>query len=69
MTNPFDDETGRFQVIVNARGQHSLWPEFADVPAGWSVALPTDSREACLAYVEANWTDLRPTPVEEGAQI
>ena len=32
-TNPFDDETGTFLVVVNDEDQHSLWPTFADVPA------------------------------------
>ncbi|PZT73554.1 MULTISPECIES: MbtH family protein [unclassified Streptomyces] len=59
-TNPFDDPEGRFLVLVNDEGQHSLWPSFADVPAGWSVALDENSREACLEYVESHWTDLRP---------
>jgi MbtH protein len=60
MTNPFDNADGRFLVLVNAEDQHSLWPSFAEVPAGWTVAYGEDSREACLEYVEANWTDLRP---------
>ncbi|MET7425487.1 MbtH family protein [Dactylosporangium sp. NPDC005555] len=60
MSNPFDDETGTFLVLVNDEGQHSLWPSFAQVPAGWTVALPETDRAAALAYVEANWTDLRP---------
>lgn len=60
MTNPFDDEEGRFLVLVNDEGQHSLWPAFADVPGGWTVALQEDSREAALAYIEENWTDMRP---------
>ena len=60
MTNPFDDEDGRFFVLVNDENQHSLWPTFADIPAGWNKVFGEDSREACLAYVEENWTDLRP---------
>ncbi|MFC0313926.1 MbtH family protein [Gordonia phosphorivorans] len=60
MTNPFDDENGRFVVLVNHENQHSLWPTFADIPAGWTQVFGEDSREACLAYVEENWTDLRP---------
>lgn len=60
MTNPFDDPDGRFYVLVNDEGQYSLWPTFADVPAGWTVAFGEDGREACLAYVEENWTDMRP---------
>lgn len=60
MTNPFEDETAEYFVLVNAEGQHSLWPAFADVPAGWSIAHERDTRQACLDYVEANWTDMRP---------
>ncbi|MGC4746984.1 MbtH family protein [Micromonospora sp. DT201] len=60
MTNPFDDNDAEFFVLVNEEGQHSLWPVFADVPAGWSVVFGKDSRQACLDYVEANWTDMRP---------
>ncbi|MGW1230841.1 MbtH family protein [Streptomyces sp. NPDC001478] len=67
-TNPFDDPDGRFLVLVNDEGQHSLWPSFAQVPGGWTVAFPENTRAACVEYVEANWTDLRPrslvTPVE-----
>ncbi|MGH3244512.1 MAG: MbtH family protein [Spirillospora sp.] len=64
-TNPFDDPEGRFLVLVNDEGQHSLWPSFADVPAGWTIAFGEDSREACLRYVEENWTDLRPRSLAE----
>ncbi|MEV0676356.1 MbtH family protein [Actinosynnema sp. NPDC050436] len=60
MTNPFDDEAGTFLVLVNDEGQHSLWPEFAEVPSGWNTAHGPDTRQACLDYVEREWTDLRP---------
>ncbi|GGQ10562.1 protein mbtH [Streptomyces mutabilis] len=59
-TNPFDDADGRFLVLVNDEGQHSLWPSFAQVPGGWTTVFGEDSRDACLAFVEANWTDMRP---------
>lgn len=59
-TNPFEDPQGTFLVLVNDENQHSLWPAFAEVPAGWRTVFGADTREACLAYVEANWTDLRP---------
>ncbi|WP_028649864.1 MbtH family protein [Nocardiopsis sp. CNT312] len=60
MTNPFEDTEGRFRVLVNTEGQHSLWPSFADTPAGWSVAKEEDGRQACLDYIEENWADIRP---------
>ncbi|MFD4243573.1 MbtH family protein [Streptomyces sp. NPDC058525] len=59
-TNPFDDAEGRFLVLANDEGQHSLWPSFAEVPGGWTVVLDANTREACLDFIEANWTDLRP---------
>ena len=36
-TNPFDDDEGSFFVLINDEEQHSLWPAFADIPAGWRV--------------------------------
>ncbi len=64
-SNPFDDENGTFFVLVNDEDQHSLWPAFADVPAGWRVVFGEASRAECLSYVEANWTDLRPSSLRE----
>ena len=60
MTNPFDDEDGRFLVLRNDEGQYSLWPSFIDVPAGWQVVHKEDSRAASLQYIEDNWRDMRP---------
>ena len=65
MTNPFDDENGRFYVLVNDENQHSLWPTFAEVPSGWTVAHGPGTRQAALDYVEENWTDLRPKSLIE----
>ncbi|WCD89395.1 Protein MbtH [Streptomyces xanthophaeus] len=60
MTNPFDDAEGTFHVVVNDEGQHALWPAFAAVPAGWDVVWGAGTRADSLAYVEQNWTDIRP---------
>lgn len=65
MTNPFEDDEARYLVLVNDENQHSLWPAFAEVPAGWTVAHPEDTRQACLDYIEANWVDLRPRSLIE----
>jgi MbtH protein len=60
MTNPFDDEAADFYVLINAEEQYSLWPVFADVPAGWTIVIGPDARATCLAYIEEHWTDMRP---------
>jgi uncharacterized protein YbdZ (MbtH family) len=63
--NPFDDENGSFFVLINDEEQHSLWPTFADVPAGWRVVFGEADRAACLDYIEQNWTDIRPKSLRD----
>lgn len=65
MTNPFEDPNGSYFALVNEEGQYSLWPEFAAVPAGWSVQFGPDKRAACIDFVERNWTDMRPRSLIE----
>jgi uncharacterized protein YbdZ (MbtH family) len=64
-TNPFDDESASFLVLVNDEEQHSLWPYFAEVPAGWQVAYGEATRAACLEYIEQNWPDIRPRSLRD----
>ena len=66
MTNPFEDDSTAYQVLVNDENQHSLWPVWIDVPAGWYVAHEEDTRQNCLDYIEANWTDIRPASLVAG---
>ncbi len=65
MANPFEDEEGVFLVLVNEENQHSLWPAFSAVPAGWKTVHGADTRENCLEYVSAHWTDMRPAGLVE----
>jgi MbtH protein len=60
MTNPFEDESGTFHVLINDEGQYSLWPSFVDVPGGWTIVRNSESRAACLEYIDRHWTDMRP---------
>jgi MbtH protein len=72
-TNPFEDEDASYYVLINDEGQHSLWPVFASVPAGWEIIFGEDKRQACLDFVEKNWTDMRPKSLirqmESGAGV
>jgi MbtH protein len=67
MTNPFDDPDRNYTVLVNAAGQHSLWPASVPVPAGWTLTHGPSDRAACLDYVNATWRDLRPGAVAGSA--
>lgn len=60
MANPFENDDQSFLALVNDEGQYSLWPNFAAVPAGWTVVCGPGKREVCLAHIEEAWTDMRP---------
>lgn len=60
MTNPFEDEKGEYLVLINEEGQYSLWPAYIDIPIGWRATGPKGERKACFAWIEQNWTDMRP---------
>ena len=65
VTNPFEDENGVYHVLINEEGQHSLWPSFIEVPAGWTIVHASDSRAACLEFINQHWTDMRPKSLIE----
>ena len=65
MSSPFDDPAGSFMVLVNHEEQYSLWPAFAAVPEGWTVALGGTSRDACMTFITDTWHDLRPKSLRD----
>jgi uncharacterized protein YbdZ (MbtH family) len=60
LTNPFESDTIDYRVLTNDEGQYSLWPNFREFPDGWTATGPTGRRQACLEWIEAHWTDMRP---------
>jgi MbtH protein len=68
MANPFEDPDAQYAVLINGEGQYSLWPEFADVPAGWSTVLQGAGREECLNYIDEHWTDMRPLSLQRAME-
>lgn len=58
--NPFDDPDGSFLVLLNEEGQYSLWPSFAEIPAGWKVTHGPAGHKESMDFIGAGWTDLRP---------
>ena len=53
-----------FMVLINDEGQHSLWPSALAIPSGWRQIGPVGPKAECLAFVEANWTDMRPISLQ-----
>lgn len=54
-----------FLVLLNDAEQYSLWPAGKAIPAGWRAVGEPASKDACLAYIEANWTDMRPKSLRD----
>ncbi|HET7866618.1 MAG TPA: MbtH family protein [Burkholderiaceae bacterium] len=65
MADKDDDQEGSFVVVVNDEDQHALWPDYAEVPAGWARRFGPDAKAACLEYVKQSWTDMRPRSLRE----
>lgn len=60
MTNPFEDNNGDYLVLKNGEGQYSLWPEFRQIPSGWTPVGPRGKKAECVAWIDQEWTDMRP---------
>jgi MbtH protein len=67
MTNPFEDPDGTYLVLVNDKEQYSLWPAFAEVPAGWRIVQQESTHQRCLDFINESWTDMRPD--QSGGEI
>ncbi|WP_425489876.1 MbtH family NRPS accessory protein [Actinopolyspora biskrensis] len=46
-------------MVVNNRGQHSIWRCDRRVPPGWMSASFDGTREECLDYIDRSWADMR----------
>lgn len=60
MPTDTNEDTRTYIVLVNHEEQYSLWLADREIPAGWSAVGKLGSKEECLAYVEAVWTDMTP---------
>lgn len=52
-------------VVLNDEEQYSIWPADQPIPDGWRPEGFAGTREACLAHIDAAWTDMRPRSVRE----
>ena len=57
--------TEQFLALRNHELQYSLWQANIDVPAGWDIVFGPETKEACLAHIEAEWTDMRPLSLRQ----
>lgn len=63
-----DDDSTRYQVVVNHEEQYSIWPADRVLPLGWQAEGFSGSKAECLAHIEAVWTDMRPLSQRRGME-
>ena len=56
----FDRDDTVFHVVVNHEEQYSIWPDYKEIPEGWTAVGKTGPKAECLAYIAEVWTDMRP---------
>lgn len=65
MHNPFENEHADYHVLMNEEEQYSLWPKRLEIPLGWVAVYGPDKLAECQAYIDQNWTDMRPKSLRE----
>jgi MbtH protein len=60
-----EDDTRTYRVLVNHEEQYSPWLARKPIPDGWRDAGKERSNTECLAFGEANWTDMRPLSLRQ----
>lgn len=54
------NESTLYKVVMNHEEQYSIWPDYRELPAGWTAAGRSGTKAECLAHIQEVWTDMRP---------
>ena len=49
-----------YNVVLNHEEQYSIWPDYKEIPLGWTTVGKSGLKQDCLDYVGQVWTDMRP---------
>lgn len=58
-------DTKPYLVVVNMEEQYSIWPLNRPLPAGWTEAGASGTKEECLSHIEKVWVDMRPLSLRQ----
>jgi MbtH protein len=62
---PDEEEAAVYDVVVNIEEQYSIWRVGKKLPEGWRRAAFSGSKDDCLAWIEREWTDMRPLSLRQ----
>lgn len=57
-----------YVVVMNHEEQYSIWPEYKDIPLGWTAVGKAGSKDECLEYIREVWTDMRPLSLRKAME-
>lgn len=57
-----------YYIVKNIEEQYSIWPSYKKIPNGWEVIGESRIKSECLAYIDQNWTDMRPLSLKQQMQ-
>lgn len=60
MINHEEEDNTIYLVVVNHEEQYSIWPDYKEIPNGWTAVGKSGIKSDCLAYIKDVWTDMRP---------
>ncbi len=55
-------------VLINHEEQYSLWRADMDIPDGWHQCWGPDTKDACMAWVDKVWTEMRPLSLRKAME-
>lgn len=58
-----------YTVVVNQKGQYSIFPVSKQIPSGWTDVGRSGTRVELLAYIKETWADMRPVTLRREQQI
>jgi uncharacterized protein YbdZ (MbtH family) len=59
------EDTTIYKVVMNHEEQYSIWPDYKEIPRGWTHVGKMGLKAECLAYIKEVWTDMRPLSVRK----
>jgi MbtH protein len=62
-----DEDLREYVVVKNHEEQYSIWLKHRAIPAGWSEAGRSGTKQECLAQISEVWTDMRPASLRGAA--
>jgi len=54
-----------YRVVISQEERYSIWPDYKEIPWGWQATEKSGSKQECLDYIAATWTDMRPLSLRQ----